>query len=160
VNVDKKLVIIGGGPAGHSAASAAARRGVSVTLIEREILGGAAHLLDCVPSKAMIATGGAMSFTDNLSGMGLENRTAEVDVEALTSRIESIKTRLSSDVHNCCTAKVSRSFLAVLDLPLPTQCMLMLLTGQPTFLKQTTFSSLLARARAFLHLSRLMGTAF
>jgi ribulose 1,5-bisphosphate synthetase/thiazole synthase len=69
VNVDKKLVIIGGGPAGHSAASAAARRGVSVTLIEREILGGAAHLLDCVPSKAMIATGGAMSFTDNLSGI-------------------------------------------------------------------------------------------
>ena len=99
MNVDKKLVIIGGGPAGHSAASAAARRGVSVTLIEREILGGAAHLLDCVPSKTMIATGGAMSFTDNLSGMGLENRTAEVDVEALTSRIESIKTRLSNDVH-------------------------------------------------------------
>jgi dihydrolipoamide dehydrogenase len=100
VNVDKKLVIIGGGPAGHSAASAAARRGVSVTLIEREILGGAAHLLDCVPSKAMIATGGAMSFTGKLSGMGLEDRTAEVDVEALTSRIESIKTRLSNDVHN------------------------------------------------------------
>ena len=99
MNVDKKLVIIGGGPAGHSAASAAARRGVSVTLIEREILGGAAHLLDCVPSKTMIATGGAMSFTDNLSGMGLENRTAEVDVEALTSRIEGIKTRLSNDVH-------------------------------------------------------------
>ena len=100
MNVDKKLVIIGGGPAGHSAASAAARRGVSVTLIEREILGGAAHLWDCVPSKAMIATGGAMSFTGKLSGMGLEDRTAEVDVEALTSRIESIKTRLSNDVHN------------------------------------------------------------
>ena len=100
MNVDKKLVIIGGGPAGHSAASAAARRGISVTLIEREILGGAAHLLDCVPSKAMIATGGAMSFTDNLSGMGLENRTAQVDVEALTARIESIKNHLSNDVHN------------------------------------------------------------
>ncbi len=99
MNVDKQLVIIGGGPAGHSAASAAARRGVSVTLIEREILGGAAHLLDCVPSKAMIATGGAMSFTDNLSGMGLEDRSAQVDVAALTARIESIKTRLSNDVH-------------------------------------------------------------
>ena len=99
MNVDKKLVIIGGGPAGHAAASAAARRGVSVTLIEREILGGAAHLLDCVPSKAMIATGGAMSFTDNLSGMGLENHTSEVDVSALTARIESIKNHLSNDVH-------------------------------------------------------------
>jgi dihydrolipoamide dehydrogenase len=47
----------------------------------------------------MIATGGAMSFTDNLSGMGLEDRSAQVDVAALTARIESIKTRLSNDVH-------------------------------------------------------------
>jgi dihydrolipoamide dehydrogenase len=98
VNIDKKLVIIGGGPAGHSAATSAARRGIHVTLIEREILGGAAHLLDCVPSKTMISTGAAMSFTNSLSGMGLEEREAEVDVDALTSRIESIKARLSTDV--------------------------------------------------------------
>ena len=98
MNIDKKLVIIGGGPAGHSAATSAARRGIHVTLVEREILGGAAHLLDCVPSKTMIATGAAMSFTNSLSGMGLEEREAEVDVDALTSRIESIKARLSTDV--------------------------------------------------------------
>ena len=82
----------------HAAATSAARRGVDVTMIERDIVGGAAHLLDCVPSKTMIATGGAMSFTNHLSGMGLENREAEVDVNALTSRIEDIKTRLSNDV--------------------------------------------------------------
>ena len=99
MNVEKKLVIIGGGPAGHSAASAAARRGVHVTLIEREILGGAAHLLDCVPSKTMIATGGAMSYTNSLSGMGLESHQSEVDVASLTARIESIKDHLSNDVH-------------------------------------------------------------
>jgi dihydrolipoamide dehydrogenase len=46
----------------------------------------------------MIATGAAMSFTNSLSGMGLEEREAEVDVDALTSRIESIKARLSTDV--------------------------------------------------------------
>lgn len=98
MNVNKKLVIIGGGPGGHSAATAAARRGVEVVLIEREIVGGAAHLLDCIPSKSMIATGGAMSFTTRLSGMGLEDRSAEVDVQALTARIEGIKSRLSNDV--------------------------------------------------------------
>jgi pyruvate/2-oxoglutarate dehydrogenase complex dihydrolipoamide dehydrogenase (E3) component len=98
VNTNKRLVIIGGGPAGHAAATSAARRGVDVTMIERDIVGGAAHLLDCVPSKTMIATGGAMSFTNQLSGMGLEDRDAEVDVAALTSRIEDIKNRLSSDV--------------------------------------------------------------
>jgi dihydrolipoamide dehydrogenase len=47
----------------------------------------------------MIATGGAMSFTGNLSGMGLESHTSEVDVTALTARIESIKNHLSNDVH-------------------------------------------------------------
>lgn len=98
MNSKKKLVIIGGGPAGHAAASSAARKGVEVVLVEREIIGGAAHLLDCVPSKTMIATGGAMSFTESLSGMGLENRDAEIDVAALTVRVEDIKNQLSSDV--------------------------------------------------------------
>jgi pyruvate/2-oxoglutarate dehydrogenase complex dihydrolipoamide dehydrogenase (E3) component len=98
VIVNKRLVIIGGGPAGHAAATSAARKGVAVTVIERDIVGGAAHLLDCVPSKTMIATGGAVSFTNSLPGMGLENREAEVDVDALTGRIESIKSRLSHDV--------------------------------------------------------------
>ena len=96
--VNKHLVIIGGGPAGHAAATSAARKGVEVTLIERDIVGGAAHLLDCIPSKTMISTGGAMSFTNQLSGMGLEDRDAEVDVDALTDRIEGIKNRLSNDV--------------------------------------------------------------
>jgi NAD(P)H dehydrogenase (quinone) len=98
VNLNKRLVIIGGGPAGNAAATLAARRGVDVVVIEREIVGGAAHLLDCVPSKTMIATGGAMSFTERLSGMGLSDRDAEVDVQALTDRVESIKNRLSSDM--------------------------------------------------------------
>ena len=56
-----RLVIIGGGPGGNTAATVAARLGAEVTVIERDLLGGAAHLLDCIPSKAMIATGGFLS---------------------------------------------------------------------------------------------------
>ena len=52
-----RFVIIGGGPAGNQAAMHAASLGVEVTLIERDIVGGAANLWDCIPSKAMIATG-------------------------------------------------------------------------------------------------------
>jgi dihydrolipoamide dehydrogenase len=42
------MVIIGGGPAGHSCATTAARLGAEVVLIERDTIGGAAHLWDCI----------------------------------------------------------------------------------------------------------------
>lgn len=90
-----RFVIIGGGPAGNTAATYAARLGAQVTLIERDVIGGAAHLWDCIPSKTMIATGGAMSFTRRLEGMGLEQAPAHVDVELLSERIQSIETRLA-----------------------------------------------------------------
>ncbi|MEI2706830.1 MAG: FAD-dependent oxidoreductase [Ilumatobacteraceae bacterium] len=93
-----RFVIIGGGPAGNNAATYAARLGARVTMVERDVIGGAAHLLDCIPSKTMIATGGAMSFSRRIGGMGLEQQDATVDVGRLTERVESIKTKLSDGV--------------------------------------------------------------
>lgn len=93
-----RFVIIGGGPAGYQAATYAARLGAQVTVIERDVFGGAANLWDCIPSKTMIATGGAMSFTRRLGGMGLAQSTPEVDTEALTSRINGIAADLNDDI--------------------------------------------------------------
>ena len=90
-------MIIGGGPAGNTAATHAARLGAEVTLIERDIIGGAAHLWDCIPSKTMIATGGAIAFTRRIEGMGLEQQVAEVDISALTDRISNIQGRLQAN---------------------------------------------------------------
>jgi NAD(P)H dehydrogenase (quinone) len=103
--VATRFVIIGGGPAGNTAATHAVRLGAQVTLIERDVIGGAAHLWDCIPSKTMIATGGAMAFIRRLEGMGLEEQVAEVDVEALTERIESIKNRLQRSTTNLLTSQ-------------------------------------------------------
>ena len=71
-----RFVVIGGGPGGNTAATYAARLGAEVTLIERDVIGGAAHLWDCIPSKTMIATGGAMSFARRIEGMGLSHQDA------------------------------------------------------------------------------------
>ena len=90
-----RFVILGGGPAGNTAATYAARLGAQVTMVERDVVGGAAHLWDCIPSKTMIATGGAMAFLKRSTGMGLEQVRAEVDTDALAARIEGIKTHLS-----------------------------------------------------------------
>ncbi len=93
-----RFVILGGGPAGHQAATYAARLGAKVTVIERDVFGGAANLWDCIPSKTMIATGGAMSFSRRLPGMGLAQTEPQVDIEALTSRIKGIENDLNDDI--------------------------------------------------------------
>lgn len=92
--MERKIVIIGGGPGGSQAATHAARLGAEVTLIEKDLVGGAAHLLDCVPSKAMIATGNALTAVNRATGMGLTRVTAELDFEALRARIRSIENHL------------------------------------------------------------------
>ena len=96
-NVSTRFVIIGGGPAGNTAATHAARFGAEVTLIERDIIGGAAHLWDCIPSKTMIATGGALAFSRRIEGMGLEQQEAEVDIDGLTARVADIQGRLQKN---------------------------------------------------------------
>ena len=91
-----RFVIIGGGPAGTTAATTAARLGAEVTLIERDIVGGAAHLWDCVPSKAMIATAGMLDEVASAPGMGLTVSPAAIDADALRSRIGGITARLEA----------------------------------------------------------------
>lgn len=100
-----RFVIVGGGPAGHQAATYAARLGAKVTVIERDVLGGAAHLWDCIPSKTMIATGGALSFSRRMAGMGLGATESSVDIEALTTRISGITHHLQRNVSDLLTSQ-------------------------------------------------------
>jgi dihydrolipoamide dehydrogenase len=93
-----RVAIIGGGPAGNTAATYAARLGAEVILIERDIVGGAAHLWDCIPSKTMIATGGAMRFTRRIEGMGLAHQEASLDVDAQRRRVTEIESHLNDHV--------------------------------------------------------------
>ncbi len=94
----KRFVIIGGGPGGTTCATYAARLGAEVTLIEKDIVGGAAHLLDCIPSKAMIATGAAMSMMSSAAEMGLAKVEVQLDFDALRERIKGIENHLEKSV--------------------------------------------------------------
>ena len=93
-----RLVIIGGGPAGHSCASTAARLGADVVVIERDTIGGAAHLWDCIPSKAMIATGNARQFLRRSARMGLVEVGSDVDLDQRRDRLKHIESRLETTV--------------------------------------------------------------
>lgn len=91
-----RFVIVGGGPAGTQAATTAARLGADVTLVESDIVGGAAHLWDCIPSKAMIASGAALDQVTRASGMGLSVSQASIDLDALRARISDVVSRLET----------------------------------------------------------------
>jgi len=93
-----RFVVIGGGPAGTQAATWGARLGAEVTVVEREVLGGGANLLDCIPSKAMIATGGLMSLTRRSRQMGLDAQAPGLDLDALRARNAEIEGRLKATI--------------------------------------------------------------
>src|SRR5215212_1895259 len=95
--VTRRLVIIGGGPAGNTAATVAATLGAEVTLIERDVIGGAAHLWDCIPSKAMVATGGELTELARSNTMGLQAE-GRLDVPALRQRISGMEETLRDGV--------------------------------------------------------------
>jgi dihydrolipoamide dehydrogenase len=97
--VPVRFVIIGGGPAGNTAATVAASLGAEVTLVERDIIGGAAHLWDCIPSKAMIATGGELAELDRARTMGLAAE-GKLDFAALRERVASIEARLHESIRS------------------------------------------------------------
>jgi len=90
------LLIIGSGPAGTQAATTAAMKGARVTMIEKDIVGGAAHLWDCIPSKTMAASALRHTSVRNAAKLGLINDPGKVDPVGLSKRIEEI----TSDIHD------------------------------------------------------------
>jgi dihydrolipoamide dehydrogenase len=91
------VVILGGGPAGNTCATVAATLGAQVTLVERDVIAGAAHLWDCIPSKSMIATGGELTELARAHRMGLRAE-GDVDLDALRERVSSIEQKLHTSV--------------------------------------------------------------
>ena len=123
-----RFVIVGGGPAGNQAATYGARLGAEVVLVERDIVGGAAHLWDCIPSKTMIATGGAMSFFRRAEGMGLDVDAA-LDRDSLRARVDRIEERLHREVVELLTSQNVRLIAGAARLKGPNQVVVETATG-------------------------------
>ncbi|EWT00123.1 flavoprotein disulfide reductase [Intrasporangium oryzae NRRL B-24470] len=104
---ETRVVIVGGGPGGYEAALVAAQLGARVTIIEKDGLGGAAVLTDCVPSKALIATADYMSDFEVASRLGVRLQDREGDevsdavaeADTVNDRILELAAAQSSDIH-------------------------------------------------------------
>ena len=94
-----RFLVIGGGPAGHSAATQAATFGAQVTLVEDRIVGGAAHLWDCIPSKAMVASSMRLRAIRNASRLGIiEPPPATLDMVNLSAHVYGIADTIARSV--------------------------------------------------------------
>src|SRR4051794_24128022 len=96
-----RIVIIGGGPAGYEAALVAAQLGAEVTVVERDGIGGASVLTDCVPSKTLIAAAGAMTAVRDSAGLlqGAEFTEVDLDLAKVNHRVRGLAIAQSADIH-------------------------------------------------------------
>ena len=90
-----RFLIIGGGPAGSMAATVAAALGADVTLVESSVVGGAAHLWDCIPSKAMVAASHRKLSVLDADKLGYVVEGGGIDLDTLSDRIDEVTSDLS-----------------------------------------------------------------
>jgi dihydrolipoamide dehydrogenase len=99
-------VILGGGPGGYEAALVAAHLGADVTIVDRDGIGGAAVLTDCVPSKTLIATADYLGGIETAADLGVHLEDHEGDVatqtvaelDAINRRVLSLAAAQSADI--------------------------------------------------------------
>jgi dihydrolipoamide dehydrogenase len=95
-----RIVIMGGGPAGYEAALVAAQHGAEVTVVERDGMGGACVLDDCVPSKTLISSAGIRTELRRAGELGIEadQDSARVDLVGINRRVSALAKAQSADV--------------------------------------------------------------
>jgi dihydrolipoamide dehydrogenase len=79
------LIVIGAGPVGENVADRATQGGLSVVVVESELVGGECSYWACIPSKAMLRPGAVLRAASRVKGAA-EAVTGSVDVAATLVR--------------------------------------------------------------------------
>jgi dihydrolipoamide dehydrogenase len=92
------LAVLGGGPGGYTAAIRAARKGLTVALVERSELGGTCLNRGCVPTKALLHTTDLYRELSKAEEIGLRIEGLSYDLSKLYARKDAVVGQLRSGV--------------------------------------------------------------
>jgi dihydrolipoamide dehydrogenase len=95
VDVTTRLLVLGAGPGGYTAAFRAADLGLEVTLVERwPMLGGVCLNVGCIPSKALLHAAAVIEEADAMASHGVSFGKPEIDLDQLRDWKNSVVERL------------------------------------------------------------------
>jgi len=96
-----RIVVVGGGPGGYEAALVATELGAAVTVVDRDGVGGACVLTDCVPSKTLIATSEVLTGLGAAADLGVRiagGAGIDVDTPTVHGRVKALALSQSQDI--------------------------------------------------------------
>ena len=103
--MDFEYGVIGGGPAGYTAAMAIAQKGHSVVLFEKDKLGGTCLNKGCIPTKSLLHSSELYKQIFELNKIGVEVEIKNFDFKKVAEKrditVEKIRKSLELAVKNC-----------------------------------------------------------
>lgn len=95
---DRDVVIIGGGPAGYTAAIRVMQLGGKATLLEKDTIGGICLNHGCIPTVALARSVELLEMGKNAKDYGISYKDIEVDFRRMMSKKETVVKTLVSGV--------------------------------------------------------------
>ena len=89
-----QVIIIGGGPAGYTAAETAGKGGLSVLLIEKNSLGGVCLNEGCIPTKTLLYSAKTYDSAKHASKYAVNIPAVSFDLPKVTARKSKVVRKL------------------------------------------------------------------
>jgi dihydrolipoamide dehydrogenase len=96
--MQKRIVVIGGGPGGYVAAIRGAQLGAQVTLIERHKIGGTCLNYGCIPTKTLYRNAELLNTLKHIDDFGISVGEVSIDVDKIQKRKDEIVTQLVTGI--------------------------------------------------------------
>ncbi len=102
---ERDIVIIGGGPAGYSAAIRASQLGGKVTLVEQDTLGGTCINRGCIPTRTLVRAVELLDMGSKAKDYGITYMNMGIDFAKMNARKDTIVKILVTSVKQVLNGK-------------------------------------------------------